>query len=91
MEHQSVKTINMGTSKRKVNKRAIVSVALFIIFILLPVSGIMLAKTKDNPEIFASQFWDALHGILGLLFTVFGLFHVVNNWKALKHYIKGKV
>ncbi|MDR0844535.1 MAG: DUF4405 domain-containing protein [Tannerella sp.] len=75
---------------KKINKRAGVSIALFIIFILLPVSGIMLAKTKDNPEAFAGRFWDALHGILGVLFIISGLFHIIFNRKALKHYLIGK-
>jgi hypothetical protein len=77
----------MGTSKKTVNKRRVVSIALFSIFILLPVSGIMLAQTKDNPETFASQFWDALHGILGVWFVIFGIFHIVYNWRALKNYL----
>ncbi|KAA6318582.1 hypothetical protein EZS27_031428 [termite gut metagenome] len=80
----------MKTKQKSSNKRAIISIALLIIFILLPVSGIMLAKTKDNPDAFACQFWDALHGILGVLFVIFGTFHIVSNWKALKHYVTGK-
>jgi amino acid transporter len=80
----------MKTTKKSTNKHAIVSIALFIIFLLLPVSGIMLAKTKDSPDAFANQFWDTLHGVLGVLFVVFGCFHIVHNWKALKHYIMPK-
>jgi hypothetical protein len=56
---------------------------------LLPISGIMLAHTKDTPETFASQFWDGLHGILGVLFVIAGVFHIVFNWKALKRYLLG--
>ncbi|GHT50343.1 hypothetical protein AGMMS49982_05490 [Bacteroidia bacterium] len=80
----------MNTTK-KINKRAVVSIALLIIFVLLPVSGIMLAKTRDNPdpEAFAPQLWDALHGAMGLLFIIFGICHIINNWNAIKHYIKG--
>jgi cytochrome b561 len=80
----------MSTRKKSTNKRAIVSIAMFVIFVMLPVSGIMLAKTKDNPDASASQFWDALHGILGVLFIVFGGFHIVYNRKALKHYMVKK-
>jgi cytochrome b561 len=80
----------MKTTKKSTNKRAIVSITMFIIFVMLPVSGIMLARTKDNPETFASQFWDTLHGILGVLFVVCGCFHIGYNWKALKHYIMRK-
>lgn len=75
------------TAKTSFNKRAIISIALFIIFVLLPISGIMLAKSEENPD--ARQFWDAAHGVLGLLFIVFGIFHIVTNWKVLKHYLKG--
>ena len=77
----------MKTNKKKLfNKRAIVSVALFIMFILLPISGKMIEAVKNDPE--SRYIWSGIHGSLAFLFTIFGLFHIVYNWKSLKHYLK---
>ena len=73
-------------SKKSFNKRAVVSVALFILFILLPISGKMIEANKDNPD--AMFIWGGIHSLLALLFTVFGLFHIVYNWKALTRYLR---
>ena len=77
-----------SNNKKSFNKRAIVSVALFMLFILLPVSGKMIEAAKDNHE--SMLFWSGIHCLLGLLFTCFGIFHIVYNWKTLKHYLKKK-
>ena len=73
-------------NKKLFNKRAVVSIALFVMFILLPLSGKMIVAMQDNHE---SMFvWVFIHSLLGLLFAVFGIFHIVYNWKTLKHYLK---
>ena len=73
-------------NKKSFNKRAVVSVALFAMFILLPFSGKMIEIMKDNSEV--RYIWVGIHYLLGLLFTVIGIFHIVYNWKTLKHYLK---
>ena len=73
-------------SKKSFNKRAVVSVALFILFILLPISGKMIEAEKDNPD--AMFIWGGIHYLLGALFIIFGIFHIVYNWKPLTHYLK---
>ena len=73
-------------SKKLINKRAVVSVALFVMFILLPISGKMIVAVQDNHE--AMYIWAGIHSLLGLLFAVFGIFHIVYNWKTLKQYLK---
>ena len=77
-----------SNKKKSFNKRAFVSVALFIMFILLPISGKMIEVFRDNPE--TMNTWAAIHCFLGLLFTTFGIFHIVYNWKTLKNYLKKK-
>ena len=70
------------------NKRAIVSVALFVIFILLPISGRMIEFTREN--LATMYIWVAIHCLSGLLFMAFGLFHIVYNWKTLTRYLRKK-
>ena len=77
-----------SNNKKSFNERAFVSIALFVMFILLPISGRMIDIMKDNPE--AAHTWGNIHCLLGLLFTGFGLFHIVYNWNTLKHYFKKK-
>ena len=72
-------------NKKSTNKRAFVSIVLFIMFILLPVSGSMIGAMVDNND--AMLIWAAIHGFLGILFIIFGIFHIVYNWKTLKHYM----
>ena len=74
--------------KRKINKRAIASIALFITFILLPISGKMI-------QIFGrGTFWgDAgltLHAWSALIFMIAGIFHIIFNRKQLKQYMSRK-
>jgi putative Mn2+ efflux pump MntP len=70
--------------KRKVNKRAVVSVILFITFVLMPVSGKMVQLSERD------FFWVTLHGLSGQLFMIAGVFHIVYNWKTFKQYISRK-
>jgi len=73
-------------SKKSFNKRAVVSISLFIMFILLPLSGKMIVIMQDNHE--SMLIWVGIHSLSGLLFAVFGIFHIVYNWTVLKHYLK---
>jgi hypothetical protein len=77
----------MTSLKRKFNKRAIASVALFIAFILLPISGKMI-------QIGRGTFWGdwglQLHAWSAGAFVIAGIFHIVFNWKQLKQYMSGK-
>jgi hypothetical protein len=75
-------------NKKTFNKRSIVSITLFILFILLPISGKMIEIMGNNPE--AKYIWGGIHYLLGLLFTIFGIFHIIYNWEMLKQYIKKK-
>lgn len=75
-------------TKRKFNKRAIASVALFITFILLPVSGKMIQIFERG------TFWGdlglQLHALSAGIFMIAGIFHIVLNWKILKQYMSRK-
>ena len=74
--------------KKLSHKRAVVSIALFILFILLPVSGKMIEIVTYNP--YARFIWGGIHYLLGLLFIIFGIFHIIYNWNMLKNYLKRK-
>lgn len=72
--------------KKSFNKRAVVSIALFAMFILLPLSGKMVLAKQNTPE--SMYIWGSIHALLGFLFAIFGIFHIVYNWQTLKHYLQ---
>ncbi|MDR3226163.1 MAG: DUF4405 domain-containing protein [Prevotellaceae bacterium] len=67
---------------------------MFILFILLILSAITIEIMEDLPYSVALDtayhVCTAIHIISGFLFAVFGIFHIIYNWKTLKHYLKGK-
>ncbi|GHV61371.1 hypothetical protein FACS1894195_1810 [Bacteroidia bacterium] len=78
-------------SSKRVNKRAIVSIALFALIILLVVSAMLLSHVReDYPDAFMTKFWAELHGALGALFAIITIFHVIFNWKAMRRYLTGQ-
>jgi hypothetical protein len=64
-------------------KRAIVSLILFISFLLLPVSAMLIDHSSPTVAFIARS----IHGRLGMIFTVAAVFHIVYNWKLLKSYL----
>jgi len=67
-------------------KRRIVSILLLISLILLPVSGVYIHLTHDNP----THPWLHIHVFIGVIFTVCGVLHIIWNWKVFKRYFTGK-
>jgi len=75
-------------NKKSRNKRAVVSILLFVMFILLPISGKMISASKADDEV--AYIWVAIHCLIGLAFTIVGIVHIFYNWKSLKKYFKKK-
>ncbi|MDR1980308.1 MAG: DUF4405 domain-containing protein [Tannerellaceae bacterium] len=74
---------------KKTNKRAFVSIVLFILFALLILSAVMIQIIEIHHRFsFAHHVWTAIHGVCGVIFTVAGIFHIVYNWRTLKSYLK---
>jgi cytochrome b561 len=90
-----------GTNRKMSGKRAIVSIGLSILFILLIVSAIVIEikeelimsaiateiKEELNPQPFSLHVWTAVHVVCGTIFTVFVIFHLVCNWRIFKSYL----
>ena len=67
-------------------KRAVVSIILFATFLLLPVTALFI----DHSNATVAYIAKGLHGHIGMIFTVAGIFHIVYNRKALKLYFRPK-
>ena len=77
-----------ATVKRQFNKRAFVSLTLFMSGALLPFSGYMnhlLQFGYLTPE---KHFWMSIHNVAAILFTLSAITHIATNWRALLHYAK---
>ena len=74
--------------KRRFNKRGIVSLALFVVFILMPVSGKMIQEF--GRETFWGNVGLQLHALSSGIFIMAGIFHIVFNWRQLRQYVSGK-
>lgn len=72
---------------KRVNKRAIVSLGLLITLLAMPVSALTAHAAHGNPPV--RHAWMHIHLVTGILFMVFGILHVIYNWKALKRYMPG--
>ncbi|MDR2540771.1 MAG: hypothetical protein LBD11_03110 [Candidatus Peribacteria bacterium] len=65
-------------------KRAIVSIVLFVSFLLLPITAIM----DLFFESYVGEVGKIIHTIAGIVFTLMAIFHIAFNWKTLKSYMK---
>lgn len=66
-------------------KRNIITPYLTFLFIIVAISGIlMLFHILDD-------YTQIVHELLGLVFVIFSIFHVIINWKSLKGHFKSKI
>lgn len=77
----------MSKSKKAKNKRAVVSIALFVSMFMVLVTSLLTHVTHGFS---ISHLWLHVHVLFGLLFMVFGILHIVYNWKVFRNYIAGK-
>lgn len=79
--------------------RNVVSLTLFIAFMLLVLTAIVLFAVPEDPVarwadwrlFFTREQWIDLHITGGVLFVCAGLYHLVLNWKAIATYARGSM
>ena len=69
------------------NKRTVISFILLLSLIMMPVSGVIVHATHGAA---ISHTWLHLHILLGVIFCIAGIFHLVNNWRFLKNSLMGR-
>ena len=80
--------MNTISDNKPFNRRAFISMALFVSGLLLPVSGIMNHNLQFDFLTPERHFWMSVHNMSALVFSVSAIFHVVNNGRALIHYAR---
>jgi hypothetical protein len=76
------------TKKKKFNKRAFISISLFLSFLLLPISGLMNHNLQSEALTVERHFWMTIHNISSILFAIFTILHINNNWRVLINHVK---
>ena len=71
-------------NKKTFNKRAIASLILLFTTIMMPVS-VWVSHAMQGTE--AGYTWLYLHGLLGIMFMVAGVFHIIYNRRTLMLYL----
>ncbi len=77
-----------SSTERPFNKRALISIAMFISGLLLPVSGLMNHILQYELPSRSRHFWMTVHNSSAILFAIFTVLHISLNWRPLMLYIK---
>src|SRR5215216_5981102 len=65
-------------------KKNIISLSVALAFLTLSITGLLLYLVKHNKTT------TVIHVVFGLLFLVFAIFHIINNWSSLVGYTTGR-
>ena len=68
-------------------KKRIISSVLFLTLVMMPVSGIVIHKMHGT---IAGHKWLHIHVLFGVIFMIAGIFHIVYNWRIMKHHMIGR-
>jgi len=74
--------------KRPINSRSFVAIMAGLTGLTLPFSGLILHAYSHHPQHGGRHEWFSAHLFLGILFTVFSVWHVVLNRRPLLRYLK---
>jgi uncharacterized iron-regulated membrane protein len=80
--------MEQSEKKKPFNKRAFISIALFVSGISLPFSGLMNHKLQVDQLTVERHFWMSVHNSAAILFAILAFLHVSYNWPVLTNYIK---
>ena len=78
-------------NKKSFNTRSFISIGIFLLFMVLAISGVVLHATDNKPDTFHKVFFMVVHNISAVGFLIFSTVHILKNWKAIKSYMSGKM
>jgi hypothetical protein len=76
-------------SEKRLNKRALVALVALISGIGLPFTGLPNHLLHSSSLHGPRHFWTVAHEVLGIIFTVSAIWHVILNRKALANHLRG--
>lgn len=75
-------------AKKPFNSRAFAALTAALSGLALPFTGYMIHRAKMSPQTTALHTWVVVHEILGIVFTLFTVWHAILNRRALLLYMK---
>lgn len=76
-------------SDKKLNKRALVALIALISGIGLPFTGLANHLLQSSSLHGSRHSWMAAHDVLGIIFTISAIWHIILNRKGLTNHIRG--
>ena len=76
-------------SEKRLNKRALVALVALISGIGLPFTGLGNHVLHSSSLHGLRHFWIVTHEVLGIIFTVSAIWHIILNRKALANHLRG--
>jgi hypothetical protein len=76
-------------SEKRLNKRALVALTALISGLGLPFTGLAGHVLQSSSLHTPRHSWMVAHEVLGIMFTVSAIWHIVLNHKALANHIRG--
>jgi len=76
-------------TKASFDTRAFVALTAIITGLGLPVSGYVNHLYQMDPMTIQRHAWMAVHNVLGVIFTIFTIWHILLNRRALFNHVKG--
>ena len=77
-----------NSQTKKFNKRAFITIAMFISGLMLPFSGLKNHSLQFETLTTARHFWMTVHNVAAILFILFIIIHISYNWRILVKYSK---
>jgi hypothetical protein len=77
-----------NTQTKKFNRRAFITIAMFMSGLVLPFSGLMNHRLQFYALTTARHFWMSVHNTAAVMFIFFTIFHLSYNWRSLLKYSK---
>ncbi len=74
--------------KKSFNKRAFISIVMFISGFCLPFSGLKCHKLQFEQLTVEKHFWMSFHNSAAIIFIIFAIIHISYNWRILINYTK---
>ncbi len=74
-------------SKKKFNNRAFFTIGMMVSGVLLPFSGLMNHLLGFEMLTLNRHLWMTVHNVLGVIFVIFVVCHIVINGRVIKNYL----
>lgn len=81
----------MNEPNKKLNVRTFVALMIGFCGIGLPVTGVVNHLNEFSPVSVEGHAWHSSHNVLGVLFVVFSIWHIVLNRRPLWNYIRARL